>query len=186
MSKIFTNTSGTTAKSYQFGKDGLKVYTQAAVDTQSEKVLNRYLKVNDPLSTENDETIAYISSIVVQSCTINGNNTVTFTLNTGESFTVSSALNSDSVHGPSASNIGNVAVFDSTDGKSIADSNSCITNKIENIDNIAAALNDSNGSVRSEIAENVKNSTDLPTAMAVIDYVGTLSEALQRRLNGTL
>ena len=186
MNKIFTNSSGTTAKSYQFGKDGLVVYSEAATNQQSQQILKRYLKVRDPNGNRPDEKIAYISSLVIQSCQLNGNNTVTFTLNTGESFTINSTVNTGTVSGPASSKIGDVAIFSTTTGNAIKDSNSCITNTLENIDAIADALNNENGAVRSEIAQTVENSADLPTAMAVIDYVGTLSDALKRRLDGNL
>lgn len=165
----YSNLSGTTMKSFKIGPNGVSL-TSTAV-TNGESVARKYLKTNQKdgdkeLYLAYTDTADPIYDTFIKSSDIASfsysENKLKIMLRNGSSIDILQ----DSIIGPNSSVDGAIALFNGTSGKQLKDSEKTISNTI----NEEAATND-----------NI-----VPTTSAVLGYVGTLSDALKKRLEGKI
>lgn len=167
----YSNLSGTTMKSFKIGPNGVSL-TSTAV-TNGSGTIKRFLKTNQKDNdkelylayTDSTEPIydTFIKSSEISSFSYTDSK-ILFRLRTGEEIEL--LQTTGDVKGPSSSLDSSIALFDGTDGKKIKDSATTISS------DISTDTETSNGTV--------------PTTGAVIGYVGVLSDALKKRLEGNL
>ena len=168
----FYNLSGTTKPSFKIGPNG--VLLSSTVVTVGQNVTRKYLITPDQLNSNDspyrlafedpDRPIydTFISSTNVAGITTSGNQ-VTFNLRDGSTITLGT---NEMVVGPNSSTDSAVPLFNGTTGKILKDSGRQISDEI----------NDSTTAVASQ--------NNLVSAAAVIDYVGSITELLESRLEG--
>lgn len=158
----FYNMSGTTAKAFTVGPNGVQLASSAVVNgKQFLTVKNQLDKDGNPLKIayENDIYDAFIQSSDILSLTYSGNN-LTVSLRNGNSVVIGSGT----VQGPDSATDGGIAIFNGTSGKQIADSGAKI---VDTIDGDAPTK-------------------DVPSVNAVVGFVGAFSDALKLRLEGKI
>ena len=167
----FYNMSGTSEKTFKIGPNGVSLTSKEIVSGESAAI--KYLITNQKDADGNELRLAYekttepIYDTFIKSSDVSTiqytDSQVKFVLRNGNVIILNQ--NFGDVKGPNSSTDNAIALFDGTSGKQLKDSGAAIANQIT----------DTNA-----------DSTDVATINAVVGYVGTLSEALKKRLEGSL
>lgn len=163
------NSNGTTKRTFKLGPDGLKLISKEVTNATGD--LERYrLYVKDG-SSEDPNKVLYDTDIpasaVISTTYSEDNETVTFILKDNTKITLPTVAHDlGGVKGPDSSVALDIAIYSDTTGQVLADSGSKIVTTIEEDD------------------ESI--SSKIPNNKAVVDYVGTFSDALLARLKGKI
>lgn len=165
----FTNSSGTINKSFKIGPNGVSLTSKAIQNGNISKYLLTNQKDGDKeiylAYTDSPNPIydTFIKSSDISSFSYIGNS-LNIELRNGTTIVLNQTVGD--VVGPDSSNDSSIVLFNGTDGKKIKDSNKTISDSIDDSD--------------------TNKINKIPTSNAVIDYVGVLSDALKKRLDGKI
>ena len=163
------NSNGTIKRTFKLGPDGLKLISKEILNSTGS--LERYrLYIKDNLSEDPNKVLYDTdipSSAIISSTYSENNETVTFLLKDQTTITLPTiAHDLGGIKGPDTSVALDIAVFSDTTGKILSDGGAKITDAID--------------------SEDANITSKVPNNKAVVDYVGTFSDALLARLKGQI
>lgn len=164
---IYNNSQGTTKPSFRIGVRGIRILSESVIE--GEDILQRIaFKDNEgntlhPLYKEEVEIPKSYCKKIEQN-----NNETKFTIRNSDGTESVIVINTRTggVSGPKTSEKGNIAVFDSETGDSLADSGKKFVDTL--------TLDENERGLENEI----------PTGKAITNYVGIISDVLANRIRG--